>query len=312
MENVIKKGRVYGLTLSILSAILWGVSGNVTHYMFQTSQISSYTVVALRLLLSGIVLLFITYFLGHRQDVKRLLKHKHDMAHLLVFSIFGMTALQFFFFTTIAYSDAAVATLLQTVSPALILVYMTWKTKKLPSMHDYIVLFLAMFGVFLILTNGNVAHISISPIAFILGLITAVAFAFYTLYLPKLFRYPSILITGVAMLVGGLFMSVGMVFQHDLAELLKLHVFLAFTFTLIFGTIIPFMIFIESLRFISAEEGMLLNTVEPLTALIVSIFFFGTVFGPFQIIGAFAIMLMILLLARQQKNTDNVKGDIHV
>lgn len=303
MERVQKKGRVYGLTLSLLSAVLWGVSGNVTHYMFQTSQISSYTVVALRLLLSGIVLLFITYFLGHRQDVRRLLKHKHDVAHLLVFSIFGMTALQFFFFTTIAYSDAGVATLLQTISPALVLVYMTWKTKTLPRLHDYIVLFLAMFGVFLILTNGNITQISISPLAFTFGLITAVAFAFYTLYLPKLFRYPSILITGVAMLIGGFFMSLGMVFQHDVTELFKLHVFVAFFFNLIFGTIIPFMIFIESLRFISAEEGMLLNTVEPLTALIGSIFFFGTVFGPFQIVGAFAIILMVLLLARQQKNT---------
>ncbi|MDR4204785.1 EamA family transporter, partial [Bacillus subtilis subsp. spizizenii ATCC 6633 = JCM 2499] len=67
---------------------------------------------------------------------------------------------------------------------------------------------LALGGTCLLLTNGSINNLTVSPVSVIWGLLSAAALAFYTLSSsPLLRRWGSALVIGWGMLIGGIGMG---------------------------------------------------------------------------------------------------------
>lgn len=79
---------------------------------FQHANVDVTWFVAVRLMLSGLLLLGIA-FISEGPKVFHIWRDKRSTAQILIYGLFGMLTVQYTFMVTISYGNAAVATLLQ-------------------------------------------------------------------------------------------------------------------------------------------------------------------------------------------------------
>ena len=242
-----------GILMVLSAAALWGISGAVAQYLFHQKGFSPEWLVVVRLLISGSLLLTFAR-IKENLNIWDIWKNKKDVTSLLLFSILGILAVQYTYFAAINHSNAATATILQYLAPMLIFCYLALRTKKFPTLKETFAVILALLGTFLLVTQGSIQTLSISGLALFWGLSSALALAFYTLQpINLLSRWDSAIITGWGMLIGGVsfsFIHPPWVFQGQWS----LNSFFAVSFIVLFGTLIAFYFYLESLRYNTATE----------------------------------------------------------
>ena len=296
MEKI-KNNRKKGILLAVSATVFWGFSGNITQYMFQISDVDAFTIVALRLLISGLILTLFALLSGYKTKFLEIFKNKDAQKDIIIFTVFGMIGTQLTFFSAIENSNAAVATLLQFLSPLFIIFYYIFRKKQLPSKIEVFSTILALMGTFLIITNGSTKGLSVSIAGFVWGILSALAATFYMIFAEKLFVRPSRVTVGLSMFLGGILLFIILPNKNFIHYFDDTRVLIAFAFNIIFGTVLAFYFLIESLRYISEKEAAILSSCEPLTALLVAIVFVNTPFGLYQIVGSALILIMIFILA---------------
>ncbi|WP_235828056.1 EamA family transporter [Brevibacillus migulae] len=297
MVNKSDLSRLKGLAMAFFGAALWGISGAAAQVLFQDIGVPPGWLVTIRLLCAGGLLLAIGLCGPHRQEVGKIWTKPGNRMQLIIFAIFGMLGVQYTYFAAIEAGNAATATLLQFLGPVFITVYLALRSMKLPTVQEFSALALACTGMFLLVTNGSLKELSISTSAVLWGLGSAVTAAFYTLYPKQLLNnWNSLVVVGWSMLLGGLGLSIiNPPWQIGL-ELLTVQSLSLIGFVILFGTLIPFYLYIESLRYISPAEAGLLNSAEPLCAVVVSVVWLQVSFGLFEAIGALCIIATVALL----------------
>jgi drug/metabolite transporter (DMT)-like permease len=296
--------RPKGMALVLTGAALWGISGTVAQFLFQHQGFSPEWLVVVRLLISGMILLAIASSNGKdKQGVWGIWKGKQDVISLLLFSILGMLAVQYTYFAAINYSNAATATVLQYLAPAMIACYLALLSKRRPNSKVIMAVVLALVGTILLVTKGNVQSLSISGWALFWGISSAVSLAFYTLQPYKLLsKWGSTVVIGWGMLVGGISFS----FIHppwSFQGHWSMTSFFAVAFIVIFGTLIAFYCYLESLKYISATETSLLACIEPLSAAILSVIWLQVSFELEEWLGTLCILTTIMILSVVKKTS---------
>lgn len=277
--------------------MLWGISGTVAQYLFQKKGFSPEWLVVIRLLVSGLILLLYALLKGN-QDIWKVWSSKRNSLNLLFFSITGMLGVQYTYFSAIKYGNAATATILQYLSPVIITCYLSIRTKKLPNVRESLAIILAMLGVFFIITKGNFHSLSISKLALFWGISSAFAAAFYTLQPRSLLnKWGSTLVVGWSMLIGGIAFS----FIHqpwDFTGQWSITSISAVIFVVLFGTLIAFYCYLESLKYLLPTETVVLSSVEPLSAAFLSVLWLHVPFGIPEWLGTICIIVPIIILSR--------------
>ena len=180
-----------GMLNVLIAAVLWGSSGVCAQYIMEKSQISSPYLTMVRLLFTGLILLTLSFVHGdkifsvikHRKDALSLLFspgwRAHGAAHLLV---------------TIEI-NAATATVLQFLSPTIIVAWFALARKKRPGLFVLSAILTSLVGTFC--WSPGDPTLSISPAALFFGIASAFAAAFYTTYPSTLIaRYGTLPIVG--------------------------------------------------------------------------------------------------------------------
>ena len=291
-----KNMRLKGIILVLTAGILWGVCGTVAQYLFHYAGFTPEWMVVIRLLASGMILLLISAIKGeHRLDA--IWRDRKDIWVLMLFSIFGLLAVQYTFFMAIDHSNAATATVLQYLTPMIITCYFALISKKLPTPKEILVVGLAILGTFLIATEGNPNSLSISISALLWGIGSAFALAFYTLLPRKLLpKWGSTLVLGWAMLIGGICLSFYNPPWKFTGEW-SVYALIAVIFVIIFGTIVPFICYLESMKYIRATEVSVLASIEPVAAAVISILWLQVTFGLAEWLGTVCILSTVFILA---------------
>ncbi|PPQ46057.1 EamA family transporter [Paenibacillus peoriae] len=298
--------RTTGLFLVITGAIFWGISGTVSKKLFHQFTIDINWLVTTRLLIAGVLLLTVQFFVKDPSQIWGVWKNKRRAFQLIVFGLVGMLSVQYTYMASIKSGNAAVATLLQYLAPIMIIIYLILRKHIVFTRKDLSAIILALVGCFLLLTNGSISQLSVPKIAIVWGILSGIALAFYTLYaIPLLKQYDSLVIVGWAMIIGGF----GLSFIHPPWQIdfknLTLETSLYLVFVIIFGTMIAFWFYIESLQSLSPKETSLLGSLEPLAAVLTTVFWLKEPFGFFQWIGVVCIIGLILLLAFNKKSFSN-------
>jgi drug/metabolite transporter (DMT)-like permease len=293
-----------GLVLVITGAIFWGIGGTVAKKLFQQSAIDVNWLVTTRLLIAGFLLLAVQFFGKDRSQILGVWKNRSTAVQLIIFGLIGMLAVQYTYMASIKHGNAAVATLLQYLAPVIIILYLLLGKQSALTRRDLLTVSLALVGCFFLLTNGSISKLSVPTLAIVWGVLSGVALAFYTLYaIPLLKHYDSLVIVGWAMMLGGIALSfIHPLWQIDLKSL-TFETYLYLVFVIIFGTMIAFWFYIESLQSLSPKESSLLGSIEPLAAVLTTVFWLKEPFGIFQWVGTACIIGMILLLALNKKST---------
>jgi drug/metabolite transporter (DMT)-like permease len=293
---VLSYPRTKGIILVLMAAIFWGVSGTVAQYLFHQQGFSTNWLVVTRLLIAGVGLLFFSRIVG-KQNIWIVWKNKTDLLQLVLFGIVGMLGVQYTYFAAIEHGNAATATVLQYLAPVLIALYLCIRVRSLPVKHEVIAIIFALCGTFLLVTKGNIQNLAISGPAFAWGILSAFALAFYTLYPSRILsKWGTILTVGWGMLIGG----IGFSFIHPPWKFegnWSLPSFTAVVFVVIFGTLLAFLFYMESMKYIKASEASLLACAEPLSAAFLAVAWLHVPFSAVEWMGALSIIATIFILS---------------
>ncbi|WP_010530202.1 DMT family transporter [Lentibacillus jeotgali] len=298
-----------GLILVITGATFWGVGGTVSQKLFQQYAIDVNWLVIVRLLIAGILLLVVQALRKDFSQVFSVWKNKKTAIKLIIFGLLGMLAVQYTYMASINHGNAAVATLLQYLAPVMIIIYLLVRKQTVLTRQDVLTISLSLVGCFFLLTNGSLSQLSVPIPAIIWGLLSGLALAFYTLYaVPLLKQYDSLVVVGWAMIIGGLALSlIQSPWQMDYTNL-TVEIYLYLAFVVIFGTMIAFWFYIESLQSLSPKETSLLGSLEPLSAVLTTVIWLNEPFGYLQWVGTACILGMTVLLAFNTKSSTEKKS----
>lgn len=266
-------------------------------WILNNTNLSVSFFLTVRLITAGLCILFFLSITG--KQIFLIWTDISWLKQLVVFSVLGMLGVQYTFVAAIEASNASIATLLQFLGPVYIILFLSWKNKIFPPKYQIIGIIGTLIGLFLLLTNANVKVLLISKEALLWGLAVGVAFSIYTVYPARLMKeWGVLLIVGWGMLVGGVVLAgVTQVWKSD--EWTHLTVFpinLIVVIIILIGTI-AFILFLSSMKYITAVETSILSSIEPLTAMIISVFWFGQILGSWQYIGVIIMLLFVTWLS---------------
>ena len=172
----------------------------------------------------------------------------------------------------------------------------------MPHRVEFISLILALLGVFLIATHGKIDTLVMSKSGLFWGFCNALAVALYTLIPVKLIKeYGALAVTGWAMLIGGIVLQ--MVFRPWTMNVqIDTQIITAVIIIIVFGTILPFSMYLRGVVMAGASRAAMLSNMEPLTAAVLAAVLLGQKFHIMDIIGSICILSTIFILSYKPKD----------
>ena len=204
---------------------------------------------------------------------------------------------QFFYFLTIQNSNAAIATILQSLSPIMILAVTCLIERKSPTVPELLSITLALFGVFLISTHGDPGHLAIPLPALVTGILCAVCVTIYNVQPRRLLaKYPVPCLQGWAFLLGAVFFTI--LFQPwRFVTRITAAGALGIAFVVLVGNVLAFTAYMKGVRLIGPKKAILYGFSEPVTAAAVTAVGFNQVFTTADFLGFLSIFLSLALIS---------------
>lgn len=282
--------------LAICACMMWGISSLFATALFKLSpQINALWLSQIRQLTAGPILLIFAAVLGGHPF--RIFKEDwHNLVTLICYGLFGMLPVQFCYFMAVQAGNASIATVLQFIGPFFIIAYVALFRHQRPLRIQIIAAVIAFLGVMLLATNGHLTKLAITPAVLFWGLLSAVGVATNTLIPQNLIKqgYSSLTITG-----WGIFFSGIALFCVHPAQPHLPHTSLVWWYVaavVVIGTLIPFQLATNSLKYISATNFSLTDAFEPITATVGSVIFFNLHMTGMDWLGSILIVGAVLAL----------------
>jgi len=297
-KKLAKKTLDRGFWLAFCASALWGISGTVLQVVAKNLNIPAMWFIATRTTVAGIILLVVGLFVLPKSEFFAVFKNWKDLLTLLSFAVFGLLANMFTFFHAIKTGNSSTATILQYLSPLFIMIGAIIFTKKKTSRVDVISFVLAMIGVALMITRGDIGHLSIPLISVIWGIGSGITAALYiTIPQTLIAKYHGILITGWGMLIAGIISN----FFNPIwvnPPKMSMASILGVGTVILLGTVMAFLLMVMSTKYTTAAIISITDAVQPFTTLVLSIIFLKYSVNIPEIIGAVIVVLAIYVLNR--------------
>lgn len=299
-QKNIFKGTIY----SLLSGLIWGICGILGEYFFAHYQVSSGWITSMRLLVAGSVVLILSSF-QLRSQLFNIWKNWKNYLPFLAYAILGIFSVQFFFYLCVEYSNATTATILQFISPIFILLYNRIIYKKKASKSAIFYVLIAMIGVFLMATKGDLSKLSITPLALITGLLSALGLMFNVI-LPQRFakNYGFVPTVGWGMIIAGLFSNVLYPVYEISFQLDAVSILICLTIAFL-GTAFAFFLSMKAVSLVSPLVVSVVSASEPLSSAILSVLFLGMVLDGFLVLAMILIIVPMIFLSIEESKSKN-------
>ncbi len=179
----------------------------------------------------------------------------------------------------------------------LILLYSCLKEKRFPRKFELIALVLAILGIFILATHGNINALKVSPIALFWGLVSAFTLVIYSMSALSLIKkYGTALITAWGMLIGGAVLS-PFAKPWNEAGIYDNTTFTLFLLIVLFGTILSFVLYLSGVAIIGPTKGSMISCIEPVAATLFSTVILSTPFKFLDAVGFFFILSTVFIVA---------------
>lgn len=308
---------IVGIISTLAGAISWGLSGTCVQYLFAHSTIDSLLLTSLRQIGAGIM--FATVLLiGHREQLRAIATHADSVRRLAIFGVAGLFLNSALYATTISYTNAGTATVLQSLNVPMVLALSCLMERRLPRRLELAALACAGVATFLIATGGD-PHALVLPAAGLgFGVATAAASVFYTTYPKPLFeRWGSFATTGLGMCAAGLS---GLAFWvvtrgvHTGFPPLGWDCWAVLGIAAFVGTFGAYGLFLHGVSLVGPVRGNMLGAAEPVSATVITALALGTAFSWADWVGLLLMVATIVLVTLQstQEAASNCSADVDV
>lgn len=222
------------------------------------------TVVELRLAIS--VVLLAAGFLAFRPGLFRI--GRADLLPLAILGVGGIAAVQGSYYTNVQWVGVGLAILLQYLAPTLVVAYEALAARRLPSRIELSALGCATVGVALLVLADGAAVARANPKGVLLGLASAVFFAFYIVYAKRLLaRLSPWTVLFYGFLVAGLFWMIFVPPQAIAAAHYDAKTWGLFLVIALGSALVPFALFYSGLARLDASRAGVVALLEPIVAI---------------------------------------------
>lgn len=294
--------RFFGFLAIFLATIFWAINGNVGAFLFANKEVTPEHLVTIRLVVSGLIQLSI-----HKFDKEReffgIFRDKKDIINLLIFAFGGILLMQYAYFITVKYSNAATAVTLQQFAPFFILILSAIVARKIPSIKTIIALILALSGGFLIVTHGNINSLAVSKMALISAFFATMGGILFNIAPgPIQSKHGVIQVNGWSMLIAGL--TLGLVKQPWKIPFIVDPASLAgISYVAIFGTFVPFIMYMTGAQILGPSIASILSLLETVFSTIIATTFMGVDFIILDFIGIGLVIVALFLIMLPIRST---------
>ncbi len=289
---------IKGSLLIVGAAACWGMGGVAGQYLNQYHQVDMIWLCMMRQILAGLLFLCYAVFI-QKQDICLVLrKQPWD---ILEFSFLGILGAQLGFYYTISLCNAATATVLQYMAPIYVMLWMSYKKKRFPEGRELFGIVGALAGVFLIATHGSIDSLAISPMALVIGIISAVSYAYYSIKpVEMLKRYTAATLIGWGQLISGLTL---VIWKNPFSALgnWDSSAYFAFVYLLLGATIASYALYLAGLKIVGPTRASLISCAEPLASIISVVLLLDTKLFPPDLVGMGCIIFTVFLLSLPKK-----------
>ncbi len=285
-----------GIICALVGAICWGFSGTCGQLLMNTYGAPSEWITCVRMLVSAVFFLGVALVLNWH-SVLALLRDVRSLLSIVTFSIFGVALCQMAYMNVIHYTSAGVGTTLEQFGLVFIMLWTCFRHRRLPKLREVAGLLLAFAGLVLIATQGDLTRLAVSPAGLAWGMAAAFALALYTLMPVKVVgKWGSLLVTGMAMLIGGLFMT-PLVQPWHMSFDMSLGALGAFAAIVFAGTCAAYLLYLQGVTDAGPVKAGLLCAVEPVSAMMLAVYWLQTPVSGWDIAGCACILCMIVAVS---------------
>lgn len=291
---------IKGILFTLLAGICWGLSGVAGERLMLEGDITAKWLVPVRLLSSGIILM-IHQIIVHKNGIFDVFKSRKNVFDMLIYSVLGIMLCQFTYFYTIQHSNAGTATVLQYIAPAIIMVVTCIGERRRPRFIEGICVLMVLSGVFILATHGDVSSLAMSPIALVVGIISAFTVVIYSLSPANLMKqFSPLYLLAWAFVIGGGILAI--IFRlWEFSPHLNLARIGLVAVTSVVGSIMGYALYLLGVKNIGGAKACLIGSVEPVSAAVFSALIIGTEFAFLDIVGFILIILTVIILSYERK-----------
>ena len=296
-----KQYQVSGILLTMLGAILWGISGTSVQFLSNLRDMNLEWLVTVRLILAGLFTVIYAWF-KFGNSIFNVFHNVKDTLGLIVFGVFGMALCQYTYFKSIALAGAGIATVLQYLAPSMIIIYILARYGKRPSKGEIVSVILALVGTICLMGNDDGLSIESFPLMVLVwGLLSAVGVAVYSISpVDLLYKYGTLPIVGFGMLISGIVAAI-LFHQPNSYAVWDVWTVVGCLNVIFLGTIVSFNAYLEGVKRIGAVPGSILSSIEPISAAFFSWAFLGNEFSLLGLIGMAMIISTVVIIALEKR-----------
>jgi len=292
-------GSARGYVSITLAAVLWGTMGVLAKLAYAYG-ISPIILIALRHVASFGTLFFV--LLPFRRGSMRI--RRSDLLLFVVFGVFATAFQRLAFFYAIDLTTATMAALLFYTYPVFVTIAASFLLKEKITRRIVSGIVLAFLGVALVVRAYDVSALRANSVGIVFGLLSSLLFVVY-FFLAKKLRggYEGWTLTlfgdgiGALMLLPVVFINFPSIVAFPL-ELWILILVIAWV-----PSLLAYLLYSYSLKFVKASKGSILGVMEPLTAAVLSTAVLGENFELLQIVGiSFALTGVIVLFLKKRNS----------
>ncbi|EHG20512.1 hypothetical protein HMPREF9334_01408 [Selenomonas infelix ATCC 43532] len=280
----------------LLAGTAWAASGTAAQHFYTLSDHIPIELTQVRLFLSSSLFFMLAWWSGGlRRGLRSVRRNPRILLQLAIHGILGIMFVQYSYFEGIAAGDAAATTVITYTSPAMMILYLAVRWRRLPSAAEAGTVVVAVAGVFLLVTGGDIARLSVPMACIVWSLVSAIVFVFAMVYPVHLLRlFDRFFLLAVCMLMGGISLLpvTQVIFSVD--SFFTAGTWLDLLVIIVLGTVVAFFAFNAGLRWLSPEETAITATIEPVASVFFAWLIFDTHFVALQMVGIMLVIAAIL------------------
>jgi drug/metabolite transporter (DMT)-like permease len=296
-----------GYLIYLTAALMFAINGTVAKAIllsgFDASRLSQLRITAAFLVLLLVVAIARPAALRIRRD---------EILLLIAYGALGVVMTQWLYFEAIARMPVGVSLLIEFTAPLWVALWFRFGWRYPTRRMVWFALFLALLGLALVAQVWQ--GFRLSTIGVLAGFGAALALALYYVLGDVALRreHPRdpVSLTMWGFGAGALFWVIAqpwwsfpwenLLGQGDLIDTTEVPVWLLATYMVIFGTVIPFLLVVTSLKSLRASQASVVGLTEPLLAILIAWVLLGETMSGLQLIGGAFILIGVFLAERSR------------
>lgn len=285
-----------GTLIVLLSTGMWGISGVCGQYLFEHTQIDSTWLIAVRQILAGLMYMMVIVQRG-KEPLFAIFRAQRQTLWKMLFLPWAFWGPSMVLLCHQAlkrsYSNGP-----HLHSACLCRAPASADAASTCGKKEAVGIFTALMGVFLVSTHGNPTSLVISPAALFWSILSAIAMTLYTVAPAHILKeYSSPYLMGWGQLLSGFILLPLCNPFHSGVESWTFFSIGAMGYIIVFGTVVPFLMYFNGLKVIGPVKASLISCSEPLCSVLFSVAFLGTFLALPDYLGVVCIVGTVVMLS---------------